>query len=267
MMLTVVISYYKALDNLKLILRALNNQSSMDFEVIISEDDNNPETIDFLSANKAKYHFKILHINQPKDDGFRKNEMLNKAILTSNADMLVFIDGDCVPHRHFIKNYQQHLAEGYICEGRSVMLGEDISKEIKQTLTLDKLNIVSLVASDSENIKEGIYFPFFPLSNNMKGRGLLGRNWRIFKKHLIAVNGFDMDYVKAGVGEDVDIEWRLKASGLKSKSLKNKAIVYHIFHPRGYSDEAVVFNYNLFAEKQKLNHIKCKNGLEQLGTI
>ena len=38
MRLTVIISYYKALDNLRLILKALSQQSCHDFEVIVSED-------------------------------------------------------------------------------------------------------------------------------------------------------------------------------------------------------------------------------------
>ena len=41
MKITIIISYYKALTNLKLILKALNNQSNNNFEVIISEDDQN----------------------------------------------------------------------------------------------------------------------------------------------------------------------------------------------------------------------------------
>jgi GT2 family glycosyltransferase len=78
------------------------------------------------------------------------------------------------------------------------------------------------------------------------------------------VNGFDMDYVHAGVGEDVDVEWRLKANGIKTKSMKNISIVYHIDHPKGYSEEMVKFNFKLMNEKQKENNIRCLNGLENI---
>ena len=53
MKLTIIISYYKNLNNLKLILKALNNQSVNNFEAIISEDDNNDETIDFVKNNQS----------------------------------------------------------------------------------------------------------------------------------------------------------------------------------------------------------------------
>ena len=79
----------------------------------------------------------------------------------------------------------------------------------------------------------------------MKDKGLLGCNWGILKKHLVEVNGFDEDYIRAAVGEDTDVEWRLKRSGIGSKSMKNKAIVYHLHHERSYSNEGVEKNREL----------------------
>ena len=261
--ITIIISYYKALTNLQLTLQALQNQSFMDFEVILSEDDANDETKKFLSENKSKYSFEISHTFQKLDQGFRKNEMLNKSIQTSRTDKLVFIDGDCIPHRHFAKNYVNQIIPGYICEGRAVMLGPKFTQNILQSLTINDLSSCSLFWSDSNKLKDGIYFPYFPLSFKPV-KGLVGRNWAVCKQDLLAVNGFDMDYIYAGVGEDVDIEWRLKASGLKSKSMKNKAIIYHLYHPKSYSEDKVQKNYELCNSKQKENHVKCLNGLQQL---
>ncbi|MBI9033995.1 MAG: hypothetical protein JEZ03_05970 [Bacteroidales bacterium] len=102
------------------------------------------------------------------------------------------------------------------------------------------------------------------MSIALKERGLIGCNWGVRKEHLIEINGFDEDYAKAGVGEDVDVEWRLKAIGLRKKSMKNKAIVYHMYHPRSYSEDGVQFNYSLLKNKQSANAIKCVNGLESL---
>ncbi len=264
MELTVIISYYKALDNLKLILQSLALQSRKSFEVIISEDDYNEKTIEFISQKRNSYSFPITHINQKEDNGFRKNEMLNRAIIESKTDKLVFIDGDCIPHTNFVEGYLNNMQEGYIYEGRAVLLGEKISKEIVNNQSVKKLNFFSLLFSNSKKIKEGLYFPLFKLSFKPKGRGLVGRNWGIMKKSLIEVNGFDMDYVHAGVGEDVDIEWRLKANGIKTKSIKNTSIVYHIDHPKGYSEEMVMFNFKLMNAKQKENNIRCLNGLENI---
>ena len=262
MRLTVIISYYKALDNLKIILKALNNQSCSDFEVIISEDDYNEETISFLNKSNDIYTFQIIHLNQKEDQGFRKNMMLNKCLLECRTELLAFIDGDCIPNRHFVKEYIKHLEDAVFLSGRGVMLGEKISKEIVKSQALEKLNFLSLLFTDSEKIKDGIYSPFLSLS--FKTKGLVGRNWGIKKKHLLEINGFDEDYIRAGVGEDADIEWRLLSNGIKRKSIKNKAFIYHIFHTKKYSEEGVMQNFEMLDSKKLSNNIRCLNGIETL---
>lgn len=260
--LTIIISYYKALENLKLILKALGEQSFKNFEVIVSEDDNNPETVGFITTNKDHYPFPIQHLNQKEDLGFRKNMMLNLSIKASNSDFLVFIDGDCVPHKHFAKQYADKAEIGYILWGRRVMLGQKKSMQILKNKSLSGLDLFSLANSDSEKLKDAIYSPNLSLS--LKEKGLKGCNWGIYKEHLVAVNGFDEDYIRAGVGEDDDIEWRLKENGLHKKSMKNKAIVYHLHHERSYADEGVRKNNELLEQKKKANHIKCLHGLDSL---
>jgi len=262
MKLSIIISYYKALDNLLLILKGLNRQSDMRFEVIISEDDCNQETIEFIDKNRALYNFEIQHVHQAEDLGFRKTMMLNKSIQASRTDFLVFIDGDCIPARHFAKQYIQYAGDNQILWGRRVMLGPKLTSEIIRNNSLRKLNFFSTFFSDSYKTKEAIYSPLRSLS--FKNRGLKGCNWGVSKKHLLAVNGFDEDYKQAAVGEDNDIEWRLTAIGLTKVSMKNKAIVYHLYHPRGYSNEVVNDNFRKFQDKQRDGNIRCLNGLEDL---
>lgn len=259
MKLTVVVSYYKALNNLKVILNALNHQSEKDFEVILSEDDFNTQTFDFLNQNTAKFNFHIQHIHQEVDNGFRKNQMLNEAIRRSKCEYIAFIDGDCIPHKHFVKQYVKQMKPGFFYAGRSVMLGQKIAELTVRNNSLKYLKFFRLLFTDTTFLKEGIYSPFLPLK--LKSKGLLGRNWGVKKAHLIAINGFDEDYTKAGVGEDVDIEWRLMASSIERKSIKNKAIVYHIYHARTYGEDGVQANYALMRQKQAENQLFCINGL------
>lgn len=261
MQATLIIAYYRKIQNLESILMALNNQRTTDFEVIVAEDDNNADTELFIKKNKNRFSFPILHIHQKKDLGFRKNEILNKAILVANTDKIIFIDGDCVPHKQFVYAYVKTVKPGYIFFGRRVFLDKRISEQFLKGKTLSTLNFLSLFFSKSRKKKEGFYFPYFSLT--VKKRNLLGCNWGISKKHLMEVNGFDEDYIHAGVGEDVDIEWRLIANGLTMKSMKNKAILYHLYHPRTYSEEGVVKNYELLAQKKAANRIKCLNGIEK----
>jgi cellulose synthase/poly-beta-1,6-N-acetylglucosamine synthase-like glycosyltransferase len=261
MQVSLIISYYKNLNSLKLILKALENQSNINFEVIISEDDNNKETIDFIENKSSSYRFPILHVNQDKDLGFRKNMTLNKSIKKSRTDFLIFIDGDCIPHKHFIKSYIREKEDNMMLKGRRVMLSESITSSLLENFNLKLLNTSNILLSKSDKKKESIYNPYFSLVSTMKNKGLLGCNWGISKKTLYKINGFDEDYVRAAVGEDTDIEWRLKGIDIQSKSVKNKAIVYHLYHKKTYSKEDVAFNNRLLAIKKDKKSFYCKNGL------
>jgi len=176
--------------------------------------------------------------------------------------MLVFIDGDCIPHRHFIKEYISNSEAGLILWGRRVMLGQRTSLDVLRSHSVQGFKFVSQLLSDSKSLKNGIYSPHVRLS--IKHRGIWGCNWGVRKQHLLDVNGYDEDYTTPTVGEDEDIEWRLLDSGLKPKSMKNKAIVYHLDHPRSYSEEGWAVNLEMLRVKQEANHIVCLNGLEKI---
>ena len=178
--LTIIISYYKSLENLRLILKALQNQSSQAFEVIVSEDDNNLETSNYIDNIKSSFNFAVLHLNQKVDDGFKKAAMLNKSILTSNTEKIVFIDGDCIPHKDFVKQYIKAIDRQNFCVGRAVLLDKKTTEAVKTTQNLKLLNFFNLLFSKTSKLKDGIYFPFFHLT--LKTKGLLGRNWGCHKK-------------------------------------------------------------------------------------
>ena len=91
-------------------------------------------------------------------------------------------------------------------------------------------------------------------------RQLLG----LFKNELIAINGYDEDYITAGVGEDSDIEWRLKKNGIKLISIRFSATEYHLHHPLNYSDIDVNIGLKQMEVKKLAAHIRCKNGLLKL---
>jgi len=52
-MISVIISFYKAPDNLELLLLALERQSFDEFEVIVAEDDNAQQTVPFIPKKNS----------------------------------------------------------------------------------------------------------------------------------------------------------------------------------------------------------------------
>ena len=105
MKVSLIIAYYKNINSLNLILESLKLQSNLNFEVIIAEDDNEEATKNYVKEKSLTLPYTLMHVCQLEDKGFRKNQMLNEAISVSKGELIVFIDGDCIPHKHFIKEY------------------------------------------------------------------------------------------------------------------------------------------------------------------
>ena len=130
--LTLIIAVYNAVGYLEFILTALQRQSMMDFEVIIADDGSGPGIKSVVERMQVNSPFPMTHLWQP-DEGFRKNVILNKAINASRSDYLMFIDGDCVPHHHFVKDHWMHREERGVLCGRRV----NFSKQVTGRLTVD----------------------------------------------------------------------------------------------------------------------------------
>lgn len=257
---SVLIAVYKHEDYLNLIFEALTKQSCSNFEVIICEDDESSQISDCVTYWKNNSTLQIKHVHQA-DKGFRKTKILNAGISAAQGEYLIFIDGDCLPHSRFIESYQYVASAGIAMHGRRVMLSEKLSNQLLSHQRSLPISLGALWLSGSKKIENAIRLPW--LKKKSKASEIWGCNWGIAKQHLIQVNGFDEDYIKAGVGEDVDIEWRLLKSGIKLANIKHLAIIYHLHHLQGYSDADVNINYALMTQKQSVGHIACLNGLQK----
>lgn len=101
-LISVVISYYNRLSFLELVVQGFNRQSDSNFEVIIAEDNDDPANSRAIKNLQRKFpRLRIRHVFQ-SDVGFRKNKILNEATRVAQGELLIFVDGDCVPHRHFV---------------------------------------------------------------------------------------------------------------------------------------------------------------------
>jgi len=250
-MISLVIAYYKNLPALELLLQGYNQQSEKNFEIIVAEDAQDHETIEFLNHWRKKSQLNIQHVSQA-DTGFRKTKILNKAIAASKGNFLVFTDGDCIPHKHFIRAYKNAQQEGFVLFGRRVMLNENFTNKLLKGGSIEKIKL-STIMTNAKKIKYSLYLPFL---NHERKKGILGCNWGVPKKELVAVNGFDEAYTQAGVGEDVDIEWTLLQNGVRLKSVRFAAIVYHLYHKAHYNEVEVNKGFAILNEKKRKANIK-----------
>lgn len=256
---TVIISVYKNVEALRLILESLRVQTCMDFDIIVSEDGEDISMRQFIE--RYEWFCEYQHLTQA-DEGWRKNRALNHAILASNKEWLIFIDGDCVVHRRFVEMHLRYAAPNRILLGKRVKLSNNISdKLLKGCLKIADLSVLMwrLLLSNKgcRYVDEGIFLPFTFRST----RSLTGCNMSFSRETILSINGFDEDYIRPAIGEDVDIYWRLKANGYVPLSVRNRAIVYHLYHKENWAEQEE--NRAIMNRNKANNQIVCQNGIEK----
>lgn len=265
---TIIISVYKDTRNLECILDALSIQTVKPAEIIISEDGDSPQMNKFVSAIKEQWP-QLVHLTQ-EDKGFRKNRALNRAINQAQNDLLIFIDGDCMPHKEFIRAHTDNCQPGSVAIGRRAEIGPIFSSICKNSHFFRRLiqyklfyipMILPLSLDKGKNIESGIFSRFLHNKNIHKKAGLLGCNFSIYKQDIEKINGFNEDYIYPGIGEDSDIEWRLSQSNIKGVNIKFLAIEYHLYHQSKYIPSHI--NMDIFEQTRENNLVFCKNGINK----
>ena len=270
MNITVIISVYKDVEALKLVLDSLNTQTYLDSDVLVSEDCQSHEMKTFLEAYKSK--IKIHHISQ-KDDGWKKNIALNNAIRSSTGDYLIFLDGDIVPYKNFVENHSLMAEENRFLSGRRAEIGPFFTHLIRKRYLsyrlLEKLYLffyLFLAIDRGKHLEEGLYLGIDTyLEKKLNGKKkkkmmLVGCNFSCWKKDLELINGFDEDYKGPSVGEDVDLAWRFNYFGITYKSVRYIANTFHLYHGRSWGG-AWEENHKIMKQKKEAKAFRCKNGL------
>lgn len=243
---SLIIAFYNNTVCLELILKALSIQTEPNFEVIIADDGSKQEAIDYINSRRESLPFSVKHVWH-EDKGFRKNRILNRAVIESASDYLIIIDGDCIPERHFIEDHLSQAEKGRSLSGRRVELPEQYTQRVLDSVSPgmffddNKLEIaIRYIFSNGDkqtkgrHIEKGFRLAKPWQQSLLKGKAskaILGCNFSLFKDDLLKINGFDMRYEAPAVGEDSDVDYRLNLMGITNKSLNGLAVQIHLYHP------------------------------------
>ncbi|MGK5082660.1 glycosyltransferase [Bdellovibrionota bacterium FG-1] len=260
------IATYEMPRHLALVCAALQRQSEPDFEILFCDDGSGDQTHNVIDQFKAQSSIPAYHLWQ-EHQGFRKCRILNQALRSAQADTFIFLDGDCIPHRHFVRDHLALQEPQRYLAGRRMELGPDLSA----TLTPEQIQkgffdwphldlIVSALKGDSEFINRSVRVPFHSLRKILKMNHIVdlkGCNYSLPRQAIEAINGFDEQYEGYG-REDTDVEFRLQNLGYRIKSLKGLALQFHVWHPRRDFTPA---NESRLDELKQSGRIRCSNGL------
>ena len=233
---TVIVTTYNRPDALREVIRGFTNQEDLRFDLIVADDGSEDETGSMLKSMADSLPFSLKHVWH-EDLGFRAAAIRNKAIVQSNADYLIFTDGDCIPQKNFVKNHKKLAERGWVLSGNRILM----SKVMTNELLRERLDWSGWGASNFviNYLRRRInrLLPLVDLSAIESFRKLQAKKWRgvktcnlsVWKSDIVSVNGFEESYQGWGL-EDSDLVVRLIKKGLCVKSARFATPVLHLWH-------------------------------------
>ena len=238
--ISLIISFYNKTELLQKVLESIALQTMQDVEVVIADDGSGPQAAAFIEHAAHSYPFPIRHVWH-EDKGWRKNAILNKAVMAAKSEYLVFIDGDCLLERHFLEEHYASRKQGEVVTGRRVLLTPKTTEYIlAKPLTPHRLGAPlffrllweTIFGHQKTQLEQKIRLPkgLRRLFIRERKRYILGCNFSLYKEDLLGVNGFDERFQYPGYGEDIDLEFRLAREGIFAYSRKCQLVQFHCYH-------------------------------------
>ena len=111
------------------VLEGYAAQTDPDFELVVADDGSGPETRAIVEAFAARARFPVRHVWQ-EDTGFRAAAIRNKAVAGTDADYVIFTDGDCIPAPDFVAQHRWLAEPGWFLSANRVLLSERFTRDV-----------------------------------------------------------------------------------------------------------------------------------------
>ncbi len=249
MKVALIISTYNQPESLRKVLLGALAQSYRDFETIIADDGSGPETATVLRRREFA-PLKIRHIWQA-DIGFRKTRVMNLAVVSTDADYCVFLDGDSVPRADYVESHLRYSRPRCYLSGSRVNIPPHIHSQLtdEDILSNRMFDLRFLTAREPRMIRYR-----YRLGNTRwhrlfnfctyRPRVWFGANSSGWRRDILKVNGWNETF---GYGsEDRELGMRLSNAGVYSNYLKFSLVQGHLDHPVNPNAEQLRANRRRF---------------------
>jgi glycosyltransferase involved in cell wall biosynthesis len=267
---SVILSTYNQPRWLEKALWGYAAQRFTEFEVLVADDGSGPETAGVIARARARYGLRLVHVWH-EDRGFRKTEILNRAILAASGDYLIFSDGDCIPHPDFVRTHVRLASERHFLSGGYLKLPLDVSERLSEDdVRLGRAFDASwLTARGWRGGRRALRLPRSPrlaalLDAITPTRASWnGHNASTWRAAIEAVNGFDLEMGYGG--EDRALGERLLNLGYRGRRVRFRAPCLHLDHPRPYADPRIISaNRRARDEIRRSRDVRTRRGLAEV---
>lgn len=269
MSVSVIFTTYNSPAWLEKVLWGFFAQTTKEFEIVIADDGSRDETRELIERMRTVSPIPIQHVWQ-EDDGFQKCRILNKAIVASKGEYLIFTDGDCIPRADFVEQHLRLRERNCYLSGGYFKLPMDISQAITEEDVIHQrpFDVKWLVSQGMKKTHK-----FMKLTARGKWADFWnwlsptrptwnGHNASCYKEFAIAVNGFE-EKMQYG-GQDCEFGDRLVNYGLKPKRIRYSAVCVHLDHKRGYvTPEMLANSWAIRKDTKKRRVVRARLGLDQ----
>ena len=235
MHIAVIVTTYNRADALAAVLDGYAAQSDKGFELIVADDGSTTDTADLVKQFSARAPFRVSHVWQ-EDQGFRAAAIRNRAVASTEADYILFSDGDCVPSQTFVHQHRRLAEPGWFLSGNRVLLSEAFTRKVlEQHLPIHQWAWADWVRArargEANRLMPLVRLPdgAFRKRTARTWEGVKTCNLSAWRADLVRVNGLDESYSGWGL-EDSDLVIRLLHAGVLHKSARFAAPVFHLWH-------------------------------------
>jgi glycosyltransferase involved in cell wall biosynthesis len=181
---SVVVCTFNGAETLEQCLRALLAINYPNYEIIVVDDGSTDCTSEILKR------FEGIRVIHQSNHGLSKARNVGQSVAT--GEIVAYTDSDCFPDPDWLS----YLVYQLQCSDASAVGGPNLAPE-------DGWLAACVAAAPGQ--------PMHVLESNQVAEHIPGCNMAIRRQALVAINGFDNQYRKAG--DDVDVCWRLQQAG------------------------------------------------------
>jgi glycosyltransferase involved in cell wall biosynthesis len=270
MKLSVIVATYEWPEALGAVLGGLADQSDREFEIVVADDGSGQATAALVEDRQERFAGRLSYVRQ-NDEGYRLARVRNVGSREASGDFLVFIDGDVIPRRHFVRAVKRSMVPGWFVAGKRLRLDRELSARVLgERITIGRWSLARFALLERRRVEP--LNALTPRDRRRPGRdglpdfvphaGGYGFLLGVARTDFERVNGYDMRYEGWGA-EDVDMGVRLNRLGLRCGWPGPQSTLLHLWHETRKGSRRRP-NTALLAEAVAADTVEAVQGIRQL---